>query len=139
MEGQHLVEISAEVVYSPAHSTETRLVYVYFITMHNCGIQSAQLLRRHFFIRDAQGFEQEIEGEGVGGEQPIIAVGQTYRYHSIVPIQNPPGSMRGYYTFIAADGAIFQAELPLFMLYEPPGFISQSLPNLEPSSERVLN
>lgn len=139
MEGQHLVEISVEVVYSPAHSTETRLVYVYFIAMHNRGTQSAQLLRRHFFIRDAQGYEQEIEGEGVGGEQPVIASGQTYRYHSIIPIQNPPGSMRGYYTFVAADGTIFQAELPLFMLYEPPGFIPQNTISLEPSSKRVLN
>jgi ApaG protein len=138
MHDQYLVDISAEVVYSPAHSTQDRLVYVYFITMQNRGRQSAQLLRRHFFIRDAHGFEQEIEGEGVGGEQPIIAAGQTYRYHSIVPIQNPPGSMRGYYTFIAADGAIFQAELPLFMLYEPPGFIPQNLPSLEPS-KRILN
>ena len=138
MDGQHFVEISVEVVYSPAHSTESRLVYVYFIAMHNRGTQSAQLLRRHFFIRDAQGFEQEIEGEGVSGEQPVIAIGQTYRYHSIVPIQNPPGSMCGYYTFIAADGTMFQAELPLFMLYEPPGFIPQNTPRLE-TNKRILN
>jgi ApaG protein len=138
MQNQNLVDISVEVVYSPAHSTQNRLVYVYFIAMHNHGMQSVQLLRRHFFIRDANGFEQEIEGEGVGGEQPIIAVGQTYRYHSIIPIQHPPGSMRGYYTFIATDGTIFQAELPLFMLYEPPGFIPQNPPSLEPS-KRILN
>jgi ApaG protein len=138
MNRTNLVDVSVEVVYSPAHSTETRLVYVYFITMLNRGLQSAQLLRRHFFIRDAQGFEQEIEGEGVVGEQPILAVGQTYRYHSIIPIQNPPGSMRGYYTFQAADGMVFQAELPIFMLYEPPGFIPQNPPSLE-NNKRILN
>ena len=138
MEGQYLVDVSVEVVFSPAHSTENRLVYVYFIAIHNRGMQNAQLLRRHFFIRDSQGYEQEIEGEGVVGEQPIIAIGQTYRYHSIVPIQNPSGSMRGYYTFIASDGTIFQAELPLFMLYEPPGFIPQNLLSLE-TNKRILN
>ncbi len=131
------IEVSVEVVFSPAHSSQTRLVYVYFITMHNRGLQSAQLLRRHFFIRDGLGSEQEIEGEGVVGEQPRLEVGQVYRYHAVVPIQYPPGSMRGDYTFAAADGQEFKAELPEFMLLEPPGYIPS--PRLEPSGKRVLN
>ena len=131
------IDVSVEVVFSPAHSSQTRLVYVYFITMHNRGLQSARLLRRHFFICDGLGAEQEIEGEGVVGQHPQLEVEQTYRYHSIVPIRHPPGSMRGDYTFLAADGQEFKAELPEFILHEPPGYIPS--PRLETGGKRVLN
>ncbi len=140
MNSNHRIDVSVEVVYSPGHSTATRLFYIYFITMHNAGLQEAKLLRRHFFIRDANGFEQEVEGDGVVGEQPTIAAGQTYRYHSGVPIECPPGSMRGSYTFRAVDGTEFQAELPEFMLYEPPGYVPQNTPSYTPMLEkRILN
>jgi ApaG protein len=132
------IAVSVEVVYSPKHSTATQHFYIYFITMHNLGLQSAQLLRRHFFIRNALGFEQEVEGEGVVGEHPIIAPEQVYRYFSGVPISHPPGSMRGEYIFRAADGQEFAAVLPEFELLEPPGFVPVGKP-IQDSGKRVLN
>lgn len=105
--------------------------------MHNQGAQSAQLLRRHFFIRDSLGFEQEVEGEGVVGEQPIILPEQVYRYFSGVPIQHPPGTMRGEYIFRAADGQEFSAELPEFELLEPPNHVPVA--TLGTPEKRVLN
>jgi ApaG protein len=117
------MEVSVEVVYSPGHSTAGRLFYIYFIAITNTGTQRAQLLRRRFLIRDASGNEQEVDGEGVIGEQPIIAPGQTYRYTSGVPIAVAPGSMGGEYTFQADDGEVFAAPIPEFMLYEPAGYI----------------
>jgi ApaG protein len=132
------ISVGVEVVYSPKHSTATQHFYIYFITMHNLGVQSAQLLRRHFFIRNALGFEQEVEGEGVVGEHPIIAPEQVYRYFSGVPINHPPGSMRGEYIFRAADGQEFVALLPEFELPEPPGHVPLSAPR-QSDEKRVLN
>ncbi len=133
------IKVSVEVVFSPAHSTSNQLVYIYFVTMLNTGSQSAQLLRRHFFVRDASGLEQEVEGEGVIGQHPQLGAGETYRYNSFIPIQNPPGSMHGQYTFLSADGQEFSAEIPLFMLYEPPGYVPQNESNLESNHKRILN
>jgi ApaG protein len=132
------ISVSVEVVYSPKHSTATQHFYIYFITMHNQGLQSAQLLRRHFFIRNALGFEQEVEGEGVVGEHPIIAPEQVYRYFSGVPISQPPGSMRGEYIFRAADGQEFAALLPEFELPEPPGYVPLAT-QTQNNAKRVLN
>lgn len=132
------ISISVEVVYSPKHSSETQFFYIYFITMHNLGTQSAQLLRRHFYIKNAHGEQQEIEGDGVVGEHPVIAPEQIYRYHSGVPISFPPGTMHGNYTFQAADGTEFNAEIPVFDLLEPAGYVPANTSSLEPN-KRVLN
>jgi ApaG protein len=136
------VDITVEVIYSPGHSVANRLFYIYFITMTNTGSVRAQLLRRHFLIRDGNGFDQEVDGEGVVGEQPILEPGETYRYHSGVPIARPPGLMQGYYTFKNADGEVFTAELPTFTLYEPAGYvppINSSLDMPVPNKNRVIN
>lgn len=130
------INVSVEVLYSPKHSSATQHFYIYFVTMHNHGTQSAKLLRRHFFIRDCLGYEQEVEGEGVVGEQPTILPEQVYRYFSGVPIQHAPGTMRGEYIFCAADGQEFSAPLPEFELLEPPGYLPTNSNNNE---KRVLN
>ncbi len=143
MEPLNRMEVSVEVVYSPGHSTAQRLFYIYFIAITNTGTQTAQLLRRRFLIRDAKGNEQEVDGEGVVGEQPIIAPGQTYRYTSGVPIALAPGSMRGEYTFQTEDGDDFKALIPEFTLYEPAGYIPPetraSVDDDSSQSKRVLN
>jgi ApaG protein len=136
------VDITVEVIYSPGHSVANRLYYIYFVTMTNTGSLRAQLLRRHFLIRDGNGFEQEVDGEGVVGEQPSLEPGETYRYNSGVPIACPAGSMGGYYTFVNAEGEVFMVELPTITLYEPVGYVPPNTAKLEtptPSKTRVIN
>ncbi len=136
------VDINVEVIYSPGHSVANRLFYIYFIAMTNTGSQRVQLLRRHFVILDGHGNLQEVDGEGVVGEQPILEPGETYRYTSGVPVSRPPGSMEGYYTFQNADGELFTAELPRFPLNEPPGYVPPADANLEgltPGKTRTIN
>jgi ApaG protein len=141
------IEITVEVIYSPGHSVANRLFYIYFITITNTGKDRVQLLRRHFLIRDGQGFQQEVDGEGVVGEQPFLEPNQTYRYHSGVPIARPPGAMSGHYTFQNANGELFDVPLPAFVLYEPAGYIppndallnDANLEALLPSKNRVIN
>jgi ApaG protein len=136
------VDINVEVIYSPGHSVANRLFYIYFIAMTNTGSQRVQLLRRHFVILDGHGNLQEVDGEGVVGEQPILEPGETYRYTSGVPVSRPPGSMEGYYTFQNADGELFTAELPRFPLNEPPGYVAPaeaSLEGLTPGKTRTIN
>jgi ApaG protein len=136
------IEITVEVIYSPGHSVSNRLFYIYFITITNTGKSRVQLLRRHFLIRDGHGSLQEVDGEGVVGEQPFLEPNQTYRYHSGVPIARPPGAMSGHYTFQNASGDLFDVPLPAFVLYEPAGYIppnDTSIEMLLPNKNRVIN
>ena len=43
-----------------------------------------------------------VDGEGVVGETPVLAPGQTHDYVSGCPLTTPHGSMEGFYTF--SDG-----------------------------------
>jgi ApaG protein len=91
-------------------------VYTYTVTITNIGYQSSQLLRRHWYITDGWGKVQEVEGEGVIGEQPVLHPGESHTYSSFCPLSTPTGSMHGYYTFVRGAGEEFQAEVGLFAL-----------------------
>lgn len=120
------VQVSVRVLHSPNHSNASNQFYIYFVTFTNTGDTPVNLRRRHFTIRDGNGRVHEVDGEGVVGEQPVIAPGQRYEYHSGVPIQQPPGSMGGHYTFEDSHGQLFEVALPEFILPVPDGYSSQS-------------
>jgi ApaG protein len=50
-----------------------RFVFAYFVRIENEGPEEVQLLRRHWLIHHGDGRTTEVEGEGVVGEQPVIA------------------------------------------------------------------
>ena len=94
-------------------------VFSYHITMENLGEQAAQLLFRHWRIHDAAGEDQEVDGEGVVGEQPMLTPGQTHEYQSFCVLSSPVGFMEGYYTFVRPDGLRFRVAIPRFSLEAP--------------------
>ena len=63
----HQITVSVRPVYVDGQSDviARRFVFAYFIRIENHGDEEVQLLRRHWFIRDARGKIQEVEGEGV--------------------------------------------------------------------------
>lgn len=94
-------------------------VFAYTITVANTGEVTAQLISRHWIITDAAGKVEEVKGEGVVGEQPILRPGEAFRYTSGCPIETPVGSMRGSYQCVAEDGTRFDAAIPEFVLSMP--------------------
>ena len=98
---------------------ERRFVFSYTITVHNRGEQAAQLMTRHWLITDADGKKQEVHGDGVIGEQPIIAAGEKHTYSSGAVIETPVGTMEGRYGMVAPDGTEFNATIPVFRLAVP--------------------
>lgn len=94
-------------------------VFAYTITVRNTGESTAQLVSRHWIITDADGKVEEVKGEGVVGEQPILRPGEAFRYTSGCPLETPVGSMRGTYHCVAEDGTHFDAEIPEFVLSMP--------------------
>ncbi len=62
---------------------------------------------------------QEVRGEGVVGEQPVLRPGEAYEYTSGTPLPTPSGIMVGSYQMIAEDGEAFDVGIPAFSLDSP--------------------
>ena len=95
-----------------------RYVFAYTIRIRNLGQRAAQLLDRHWVITDGNGKVQEVHGQGVIGEQPTLAPGQSFRYTSGCVLETPVGTMQGRYHMLG-DGTEFDAPIPAFTLSVP--------------------
>ena len=97
-----------------------RWVWAYSVEIENRRDDAVQLLTRHWLITDARGQEQEVNGPGVIGEQPVIAPGGVHRYTSGCPLQTSSGAMVGNFGMVAADGAVLEVAIPAFSLDSEP-------------------
>ena len=62
---------------------------------------------------------EEVRGEGVVGEKPVLAPGATYDYNSFCHLKTSVGTMHGSYTMVTADGDTFEARIAPFTLAVP--------------------
>ena len=115
------IHVRVAVSYLPEQSAPLagRWFWSYHVRIENDGDRPVQLLTRHWRIRDGRGVEQEVRGEGVVGETPLIPAGGSFDYVSGCPLDTPSGSMRGSYRMIADDGSMFDVEIPQFPLLSP--------------------
>ncbi len=93
-----------------------KFVFAYFIRIENNGVLPVQLLRRHWFIRNAFETLREVEGEGVVGQQPIILPGSAHEYNSYCVLDTFDGTMEGTYLMRRPSGELFYAVVPRFVL-----------------------
>ena len=119
------VEVSVESFYLPDHSVpeEDRYVYAYRIRLQNRSPRTVQLLRRHWIITDGNGEVNEVKGEGVVGEQPVLEPGGEYEYTSGSHLKSPIGTMHGTYQMVTKSGELFDVTIPCFSL-EVPGVLN---------------
>lgn len=97
-----------------------RFVWSYTIEIENRSAEPVQLISRFWRITDENGLTQEVEGEGVVGQQPVIPPGQSFRYTSAAPLAAPSGMMMGAYSMRRVrDGEAFDIAVPLFVLDSP--------------------
>jgi len=118
---KYKINVTSETQYVEEQSSPDaeRYVFAYTITIKNTGQVSAKLLNRHWIITDASGHEQEVKGEGVVGEQPVLEPGEAFQYTSAAMLETPVGSMYGSYEMLADDGVHFDAEISPFNLSIP--------------------
>ena len=113
------VDVATSYVEDQSNPTEGRFVFSYTITIRNEGQVAARLMTRHWIITDANGKVQEVQGEGVVGEQPYLKPGQGFRYSSGAILETPVGSMQGSYRMVADGGEVFDAPIAPFTLAMP--------------------
>ena len=115
------IDIEVETSYMADHSEpeKDRYVFAYTITLVNRGSISAKLLTRRWIITDADNRIEEVEGEGVVGEQPTLKPGEGFRYTSGTVVETPVATMHGTYKMLAEDGNTFDTDIPQFVLSAP--------------------
>lgn len=116
------VKVSVETEYQAAYSSpgQSHFVFTYKITIENTSDYTLQLKRRRWLIFDAGFLQQEVEGEGVVGQQPILEPGQVHQYVSGCNIKSGIGKMVGSYSMERmVDGTKMSVAIPPFVLMAP--------------------
>jgi ApaG protein len=112
------ITITVRPVFLDAESDpiDRKFTFAYFVRVENHGTETVQLLRRHWFINHGGGRVEEVEGEGVVGQQPVIPAGKAHEYNSYCILETFEGTMEGTYLFQRGSGEYFRATIPRFTL-----------------------
>jgi ApaG protein len=110
------IEVRPEFERAITSGEKPQYIYTYNVMIKNSGKDIVQLISRHWIIRDGLGHVEQVIGEGVVGEKPILSPGDSFEYSSFCPLETPTGSMKGTYTFKNSDGTLFEALIGEFFL-----------------------
>ncbi len=111
------IDVQTEYIEEQSDPETLRFVFAYHITISNHNDVSVQLLSRRWLITDGNEKTQEVIGEGVVGEQPVIEPGESYSYTSGTVLGTEVGSMQGHYDMVnLIDQQSFKAEIAPFTL-----------------------
>ena len=113
------IDVATRYLDDQSEPEQDRYVFAYTIRIHNSCKLPARLLKRHWIITDANGKTEEVEGDGVVGEQPYLRPGEEFEYTSGAVLETDLGTMRGDYQMLADDGTQFAAAIPPFTLTIP--------------------
>ncbi len=113
------VRVSVSFLPEQSEPGKGRWFWSYHIRVENETDQAVQLVSREWTIIDGRGNQQQVRGEGVVGEQPVIEPGASFDYVSGCPLTTPTGAMEGLYQLVASDGKRFPVAIPRFPLIAP--------------------
>lgn len=117
-EQTHNIRVSVTPDYMPGQSDPASGHYVwsYNIRIENLGVEAVQLLNRYWRITDELGRVQEVRGQGVVGETPVLEPGESFDYSSFTPLDTPSGIMAGHYEMQSETGELLIVAIPAFSL-----------------------
>ena len=113
------IKVSTQYLTQQSDPARSSYAFAYTITITNQREQPVRLLSRHWTITDQNNKVEDVRGNGVVGQQPTLAPGQSYQYSSGAVIHTETGDMKGSYTMQCSTGEQFQAAIPLFVLAAP--------------------
>lgn len=113
------VSVTTRFLAEQSQPEHDRFAFAYNITVRNNGSLPARLLSRHWIITDGDGHVEEVRGEGVVGQQPLIDAGTSHSYSSGTVMTTKVGTMQGTYQMLAEDGTRFDAVIKPFRLAVP--------------------
>ncbi len=84
------IRVHVDAAYAPQHShpSQQKWVFVYSVRITNESAGRVQLLSRQWIITDATGRMEEVRGDGVIGQQPVIDPGESFDRHLRLPARD---------------------------------------------------
>ncbi len=113
------VNVQSQFIWHESDPSDLRYVFAYTITITNNGLSKSQLLKRHWLITNGDGHQEEVDGPGVVGKQPMLAPGESFCYTSGTILETPFGTMEGHYEFAGVEGNTFKVPIAPFILSIP--------------------
>ena len=115
------IRVRVDPQYDPQRSKPSagHWFFLYTVTIENQGVETVQLMSRHWIITDGNNQVEEVRGPGVVGEQPVLAPGESFQYTSGCPLTTDVGKMEGTYQMVTTSGEAFDAEIAPFTLATP--------------------
>ena len=117
----HNIRVSVRTNFLNDQSDEDNNLWVwsYSILIENNRKETVQLIDRYWKITDEKGHIQEVKGEGVIGQQPIIEPQNSFQYSSGTPLSKPSGFMNGTYNMLCDGNKTLKVIIPTFSLDIP--------------------
>jgi ApaG protein len=113
------VSVSTEYLAAQSQPEQDQYAFSYHITISNMGVETGQLISRHWIITDGNGAKKEVRGLGVVGEQPVILPGESFHYTSFSVLETNVGTMEGSYQMQAPDNSLYDVAIEPFLLAVP--------------------
>ena len=115
------IRVQVQSRYLPERSQpeESQWLFIYQVKIFNEGDEPARLISRHWIITDGNGEVEEVKGEGVVGEQPLLEPGEFFEYTSGCPLKTSFGTMEGTYQMVSSTGEAFDVRIAPFSLAGP--------------------
>ncbi len=88
------IKVRAEYVDSQYGALNNLYIWAYHVRIENKSDKIIQLISRYWRIIDEKGNIQEVNGEGVAGEKPILAPQANFSYSSGVHLKYPSVIMK---------------------------------------------
>ena len=114
-----IVRVEPEFLADQSSPAESRFIWAYTVEIDNQSARDLRVTGRYWHIADSRGQVQEVHGQGVVGEKPVVRAGETFRYTSGAPLSAPSGMMSGCYRVESEDGESFEIAIPVFVLDSP--------------------
>ena len=114
-----LIQVETAYIAAQSDPEKKRFVFSYTITIINQSSDIVKLLSRHWLIKDSNYRIEEVIGEGVVGEQPLLKPHQGFQYSSGAILETDVGTMEGFYHFELEDKQMIQVPIPKFVLSVP--------------------
>jgi len=115
--GKVFVHVMPHYMAEESSPEKQRYVFSYTVSITNETLEPVQLISRHWIITNGETLDtQEVKGDGVIGQQPIIKPGDSYTYTSGTVMDSPVGTMHGHYSMLDHEGKLFDVTIPVFTL-----------------------
>lgn len=113
------ITVRPEFIDSQFSAIGNLFVWIYHVRIDNRSLETIKLINRYWKIIDEKGIIQEVNGEGVVGDQPVILSNNSFQYESGVHLRHPSGIMTGHYQMQKDNGELFNVKIPTFSLDIP--------------------